>query len=173
MRELRAPSARQAAVATNNRSDATATAAAAAPVVSELRHWPVQLMLVPPHAPFLRGADLVVCADCVPFTVPDFHARYLHDRAVVVGCPKLDDLAYYAEKLEMMLHQAKPRRLTVVRMEVPCCSGLAQAAVQAALADDTDFPIEEHVVSLRGEITCTKVRAGAGTQDQPSLMPCA
>lgn len=131
------------------------------PVASALTHWPVQLMLVPPHAPFLHNADLVVCADCVPFTVPDFHARYLRNRAIVVGCPKLDDLAYYADKLTLMLQQAQPRRLTVVRMEVPCCGGIVQAAVKAALSDDAqNYPIEEHIVSLGGEISTRVVRAG-------------
>ena len=129
------------------------------PPASCLGHWPVQLMLVPPHAPFLQGADLVVCADCVPFAVADFHARYLAGRAVVVGCPKLDDLGHYAEKLAAMVRAARPRRLTVVRMEVPCCRGITQAAVDAALASsDHRCPVEEHVVGIRGEIARTVVR---------------
>jgi NAD-dependent dihydropyrimidine dehydrogenase PreA subunit len=125
---------------------------------SALGHWPVQLMLVPPQAPFLVGADLLVCADCVPFAVPDFHARYLAGRAVVVGCPKLDDLGHYAEKLAAMVRAAGPRRLTVARMEVPCCRGLAQAAIRAAQASDQAFPVEEHVVGVRGGIERAVVR---------------
>jgi Pyruvate/2-oxoacid:ferredoxin oxidoreductase delta subunit len=125
------------------------------PPPSQLGHWPVQLMLVPPHAPFLRGADLLVCADCVPFTVPDFHARYLTGRAVVVGCPKLDDLSHYAEKLRLMFEQARPARVTVVRMQVPCCRGLADIAVTAA--QELGIPVEEHVVGVQGGIT--QVRA--------------
>jgi NAD-dependent dihydropyrimidine dehydrogenase PreA subunit len=134
------------------------------PPESSLGHWPVQLMLVPPQAPFLRGADLVVCADCVPFAVPDFHARYLADRAVVVGCPKLDDLGFYEEKLAQMVREAKPRRLTVLRMEVPCCRGIAQAAIQAALGSGQSFPVEEHVVGVRGGIECNVIRAAPASE---------
>jgi len=115
---------------------------------SQLGHWPVQLMLVPPHAPFLAGADLLVCADCVPFAVPDFHARYLSGRAVVVGCPKLDDLEHYREKLAAMVETAQPRRITVARMEVPCCRGITQATVEAARA--CGLAVEEHIVGIRG-----------------------
>jgi Pyruvate/2-oxoacid:ferredoxin oxidoreductase delta subunit len=125
---------------------------------SMLGHWPVQLMLVPPHAPFLAGADLVVCADCVPFAVPDFHARYLGGRAVVVGCPKLDDLGHYAEKLALMVRQARLRRLTVVRMEVPCCRGLVDITLQASSQPGMEFPVEEHVAGIRGAITRRIVR---------------
>ena len=128
------------------------------PSPSLLGQWPVQLMLVPPQAPFLQGADLLVCADCVPFAVPDFHARYLNGRAVVVGCPKLDDLSHYAEKLVAIVQQAQPRSLTVARMEVPCCRGIAQAAIHAALGCNTQFPVEEHVVGIRGGIERKVVR---------------
>ncbi len=128
------------------------------PPPSQLGQWPVQLNLVPPHAPFLRGADLVVCADCVPFTVPDFHARYLSGKAIVVGCPKLDDLGHYAEKLQAMVAQAQPRRLTVVIMEVPCCRGLAQVAVEAASQQGMSFPVEVHVAGVRGGIEKQVVR---------------
>jgi ferredoxin len=128
------------------------------PPASSLDHWPVQLMLVPPQAPFLRGADLLVCADCVPFAVPDFHARYLSGRAVVVGCPKLDNLSHYAQKLIAIVQQAQPRRLTVARMEVPCCRGIAQAGIQAALESNMPFPVEEHVVGILGGIKRQTVR---------------
>ncbi|HEY3446293.1 MAG TPA: 4Fe-4S binding protein [Myxococcales bacterium] len=142
----------------------TPAAAKAGPVAddqpppSQLGQWPVQLMLVPPHAPFLKGADLVVCADCVPFTVPDFHARYLAGRSVVVGCPKLDDLDHYAEKLRALVAQARPSRLTVVIMEVPCCGGLAQVAVDAASQAGMDFPLEIHVAGVRGGLEKQVIR---------------
>ena len=122
------------------------------PPPPRLGHWPIQLMLVPPHAPFLRGADLVVCADCVPFAVPDFHARYLAGRAVLVGCPKLDDLAHYAEKLEAIVKAAQPRSLTVLRMEVPCCRGIAEISLRAAKLSGQSFPVEEHVIGIAGGI---------------------
>ncbi len=131
------------------------------PPPSLLAQWPVQLMLVPPGAPFLRGADLVICADCVPFAVPDFHARYLQGRAVVVGCPKLDDVGFYEEKLTEMFRQAKPKRVTVLRMEVPCCGGISHAAIQAAAkagAATGNFTIEEHTIGVRGGIERNVIR---------------
>ena len=119
---------------------------------SLLSHWPVQLMLVPPGAPFLQNADLVVCADCVPFTVPDFHARYLNGRAVLVGCPKLDDLNFYFEKLQAIFAQAQPSRITVLRMEVPCCGGIVDAAMQARDRSAPQVPLEVHTIGVRGSI---------------------
>jgi len=125
----------------------------AAPVASRLSHWPVQLMLVPPGAPFLKGADLVVCADCVPFAVPDFHARYLDGRSIVVGCPKLDDLPHYREKLVDLVAEAGPASITVVRMEVPCCGGITRAVTDARDAVAPGMPVEVHTVGVRGAIT--------------------
>jgi hypothetical protein len=113
----------------------------AAPAQSALSHWPVQLRLVPPTAPFLAGAHLLICADCVPFAVPDFHARYLRGRSVLVGCPKLDDLAAYREKLAEIFAIAKPASLTVLRMEVPCCGGLAAAVVESRDAAAPGLPV--------------------------------
>jgi ferredoxin len=116
--------------------------------VSQLRHWPVQLMLVPPQAPFLRHADLLICADCVPFAVPDFHSRYMAGKAVVVGCPKLDDLDHYASKLQAMFAASQPRSITVLRMEVPCCQGIAAAAQQAHSAVAANVPLEVHTIGI-------------------------
>ena len=121
---------------------------------SQLGHWPIQLMLVPPQAPFLKNADLLFCADCVPFTVPDFHFRYMTGRAVIVGCPKLDDLQHYADKLKAMFAEARPRRITVLKMEVPCCHGIAQIAVQARNEVIPDVPIEVHTIGIQGGIEC-------------------
>jgi len=121
--------------------------------VSRLGHWPVQLMLVPPGAPFLKGAHLVVCADCVPFAVPDFHARYLDGKSIVVGCPKLDDLPHYHEKLAAIVAQARPASLTVVRMEVPCCGGIVRAAVDARDAVAPNLLVEVHTVGIEGGIS--------------------
>lgn len=126
---------------------------------SRLGHWPVQLMLVPPHAPFLKDADLLVCADCVPFAVPDFHGRYLAGRTVLVGCPKLDDLEYYGGKLRAILSEARPRRLTVLRMEVPCCGGIAQAVVEARNQAQRGLAIEVHTIGIRGQIVVETIPA--------------
>lgn len=123
------------------------------PDAPRLSHWPVQLMLVPPGAPFLKGAHLVVCADCVPFAVPDFHARYLDGRSIVVGCPKLDDLEHYREKLKAIVAEAGPASLTVVRMEVPCCGGIARAVTDARDAAAPGLPVAVHTVGIRGGIS--------------------
>lgn len=119
---------------------------------SQLRHWPVQLMLVPPTAPFLKGADLLICADCVPFAFPNFHSEYLKDKAVLVGCPKLDNLEYYAAKLKEIFAFAKPSKVTVLRMEVPCCGGIAQAVVNAAQKVNPTLPVEIHTIGIQGEL---------------------
>lgn len=123
-----------------------------APSPSCLGHWPVQLRLVPPQAPFLQGARIVVCADCVPFAYPDLHRAFLKGRAVLVGCPKLDDLTYYREKLADILIAARPAEVTVLKMEVPCCNGLAQAVLQARDATLPDLPINIQTVGIRGEL---------------------
>lgn len=117
---------------------------------SSLSNWPVQLMLVPPGAPFLNQADILICADCVPFSMPDFHSGFLAGRAVLVGCPKLDDLDFYREKLQQLFKQASPRSLTVLRMEVPCCTGLAQAVEDARDAIVPGCPLKINVVEIEG-----------------------
>jgi NAD-dependent dihydropyrimidine dehydrogenase PreA subunit len=127
------------------------------PAESQLGHWPVQLMLVPASAPYLRDADLVICADCVPFAVPDFHQRYLKGRAVLVGCPKLDDVDYYTEKLSDVFQNAKPRKITVLRMEVPCCGGMSHAVMQARQKAGNSIPCEVHIVGIQGGITIQAV----------------
>ncbi len=127
---------------------------------SQLRHWPIQLMLVPPHAPFLKGADILVCADCVPFTVPDFHSRYLTGRALLVGCPKLDDLQYYHEKLKEIIREAAPKKLTVLKMEVPCCTGIAQATIQARDEVAPNIPIEVITLGIQGGSQSEKITIG-------------
>ncbi|MBM3183340.1 MAG: 4Fe-4S ferredoxin [Chloroflexi bacterium] len=118
---------------------------------SMLSHWPVQLRLVPPTAPFLKNADLLLVADCVPFAYADFHRDFLKDHAVLVACPKLDDFDAHLEKLTAVVRQAQPRSLTVIRMEVPCCFGLVHMVKQAVAASGQDIPIEEVVISARGE----------------------
>lgn len=119
---------------------------------SELTQWPVQLMLVPPTAPFLRGADLLICADCVPFAFADFHGKYLAGRAVLVGCPKLDDVEFYAEKLAEVFAEATPKSVTVVRMQVPCCGGIVQAALRAREAAAAKIAINVDTISLEGGV---------------------
>lgn len=140
-------------------SDNTAPATGAQS--SRLGHWPVQLMLVPPGAPFLKNQDILVCADCVPFTVPDFHERYLKGKSVLVGCPKLDDLAFYEEKLTAIFAAAQPRSITVLKMEVPCCNGIADAAVTARNRSASDTKLSVYTIGLQGaELECDEILAG-------------
>jgi hypothetical protein len=122
-----------------------------------LAHWPVQLNLIPAQAPFLKGADLVICADCVPFVVPDFHARYLTGRAVVVGCPKLDDLQAYYQKFREIFSAAGPTRITVLRLEVPCCGGIAQAAIMARKECAPGTPLEVHTLGIRAGVQIQEI----------------
>jgi Pyruvate/2-oxoacid:ferredoxin oxidoreductase delta subunit len=125
---------------------------------SALSHWPVQLHLVPPHAQFLQGADLVLVADCVPFALADFHRRVLRGRPVVIGCPKLDDTQAYLAKLAAILSLARLKSLTVVHMEVPCCLGLVRVAQAAMRVAGVEVPLEEVTISIRGKV----IKAGEG-----------
>jgi NAD-dependent dihydropyrimidine dehydrogenase PreA subunit len=119
---------------------------------SRLGHWPVQLALVPPTAPFLKGADLVLAADCVPFAYAGFHRDFLENNtALLVACPKLDDFQAHQNKLNEILKQSGIRSLTVLHMEVPCCSGLAHMAKQAILASGNVVPFKDVTISIRGE----------------------
>ena len=119
---------------------------------STLEHWPVQLNLVPWKAPFFEGADLLVIADCVPFAYPDLHGSLLPRRSVVVGCPKFDDTRGYAEKLGEILRLNGVKSVTVVHMEVPCCSGLRWVVDQAVESSKRRIPVSHHVVTVGGEI---------------------
>ena len=119
---------------------------------SMLSHWPVQLTLVPPSAPFLQGADLVLAADCVPFAYAGFHQDFLRGHALLVACPKLDDFAAHQRKLTEILHHSPVKSLTVVHMEVPCCSGLAYMAKQAIHLSGKDIPFKEINIGIRGDL---------------------
>jgi len=125
----------------------------AAPVQSELRQWPVQLHLVPPTAPYLKNAELLVCADCVPFAYANFHQEFLKgdNKAIVVGCPKLDDSQAYLEKFVQILTVAHPRSITIVNMEVPCCFGLVRLVERAIELSGEDLPLKTVTISIRGD----------------------
>lgn len=119
---------------------------------SRLGQWPVQLHLVSPDAPYLRGADLLVAADCVPFAYARFHEDFLDGRRVLVGCPKLDDLSAYAAKLADLFRRAAPKSVTVVKMEVPCCNGIALAVRQALTVSGHAAPVEVATVGIAGTV---------------------
>ena len=119
---------------------------------SMLSQWPVQLTLVPPSAPFLQGADLVLAADCVPFAYPGFHQDFLRNHSLLVACPKLDDFKAHQMKLTEILRHSEVKSLTVVHMEVPCCFGIVHMAKQAIHLSGKDIPLKEVTVGVRGDL---------------------
>jgi len=140
-------------LATHDLSDRkSADDAGTGAVSSQLSHWPVQLKLVSPTAPYFADADLLLVADCVPFAMGDFHRQFLRGHSVAVGCPKLDDAGFYAEKLADILRSNTVRSLTVVHMEVPCCSGLTRIAREALAHAGTGMPFEDVTIGLRGDV---------------------
>jgi ferredoxin len=120
---------------------------------SALRHWPVQLHLVAPAAPYFQGADVLLAADCVAYAIGDFHRDHLAGRSLAIACPKLDARQeIYLEKLVAMIDEAKIASLTVMVMEVPCCGGLVQLARLAAARASRRVPVEVVVAGIRGDI---------------------
>jgi len=120
--------------------------------VSMLSQWPVQLKLVPVNASYFEDADLLVVADCVPFAYANFHQDFLKGKAVVVGCPKLDDAQYYKEKLTEIFKTNLIKSVTVPYMEVPCCFGLVMATEEAVRTSGKNIPIKKIKIGIRGEI---------------------
>ena len=117
---------------------------------SELMNWPVQLKLVPPAAPYLKGADILLAADCAAAAVPDFHSRYLRNKPLIIACPKLDENEAQIAKLAEIVKTARPASLNVVRMEVPCCGGLVRVAEEAVARSGLDVPVGTVIVGVDG-----------------------
>ncbi len=124
----------------------------ALPGVSRLTHWPVQIMLLPPKAPYFKDADLLLTADCVPFAYPSFHEDLLKDKVLLVGCPKLDDAEFYREKMTAIVEGNEIRSITVVHMEVPCCFGLPALARDAVTASGKRIPYHDITITVDGTI---------------------
>ncbi len=120
-------------------------------VKPQLEQWPVQLHLVPIKAPYFKNADLLITADCVPFAYPDYHPKLLKGRKVVVGCPKLDDIEFYVEKLTAIIKENDLKSVTVAFMEVPCCSGIVYAAEKAVKAAGVNLTVNKVRISLEGQ----------------------
>ncbi|NOY86564.1 MAG: 4Fe-4S ferredoxin [Deltaproteobacteria bacterium] len=130
-------------------------------VASRLGNWPVQITLTPLKAPFFDQARLIIAADCVPFAYGDFHRRFLEERALLIGCPKLDDTGVYLEKLTEIFRQNDLRSIEVVHMEVPCCSGLVQLVKQALEASGKDIPTTLYRVGVKGDFVEENILGGA------------
>lgn len=119
---------------------------------SELSQWPIQLMLVPASAPYFKGADLLIAADCVPFSYANFHQQFLKDKKLIICCPKLDDVEYYVEKLAEIFRLNDLKSVTVVHMEVPCCYGLIGIIEQALSKSKKDIKIGSIVIGIDGNV---------------------
>ena len=144
---------------TSPASRSTSLAAAAAACVpagtrvSQLTHWPIQMHLLNPTAPHYRGSDLLLAADCVAFSIGDFHKDHLTGKTLAIACPKLDSgMEVYLEKLVALIEQAEIRSLTVMIMQVPCCGGLLRLAQMARQQAKRNLPIDYLVVGMQGEI---------------------
>ena len=122
------------------------------PRASMLRNFPFQLALVPPAAPFLKEADLVLSSDCVPFAYAGFHEDFLAGHTLLIACPKLDDFKAHEDKLTEIIRRNNLKSLTVLRMEVPCCSGLTYMAREAVKASGKNVPLSEVVISVQGNV---------------------
>ena len=121
--------------------------------MSHLRQWPIQLHLVPKNAPYFQGKDVLLVADCVGYSIADFHKNYLKDKSIAIACPKLDsNQEVYLDKLIALIDDTKINTLTVMTMEVPCCSGLLSLAKKAAEKASRKIPIKSIVVGIKGDI---------------------
>ncbi len=121
-------------------------------VASQLRQWPVQLSLIPPGAPFFRNSHLLISADCVGFANPNFHNQLLKGHALAIGCPKLDDLQEYKEKISAIVEMNDLKKITVAIMEVPCCSALYNIVQEAVEESGKDIKLDKVIVSVEGKV---------------------
>ena len=133
------------------RPAAPAAPAAGIPSVSQLAQWPVQIKLMPLRAPYYDGARLLIAADCTAYAYANFHQEFIRGHITVVGCPKLDE-GDYAEKLTQIIAANDIKSVTIVRMEVPCCGGLENAAKRALQASGKFIPWQVVTISTDGRI---------------------
>ena len=118
---------------------------------SALGHWPVQIRLIPAHAPFLKNANILILADCAAVAFAPLHQKLLKDKVVMMGCPKFDDLPDYEERFVDIFSENELKSVTIVTMEVPCCSGMPKAVKNALKRSGKTPPLKEVVLSLKGE----------------------
>ena len=127
---------------------------------SELRQWPIQLHLVSPYAPYFKGSDLLVAADCTAFALGSFHQDLLKGKKLIIACPKLDETEGYAEKLAEIIRQNNLRSLTVAIMTVPCCSGLYRIVERAVGLSGEKINLEKVIIGIDGKIVPGKIPEG-------------
>lgn len=120
---------------------------------AELRNWPVQLQLLNPNAPYLKNADLLIAADCAPFAYANFHQRFLKDKVLIILCPKLDKtIDQYIDKLAEIFEKQDIKSISIVHMEVPCCSGIEVIVKRALEKAQKNIIIKDYTISIKGEI---------------------
>ena len=118
---------------------------------SLLSHWPIQIRLIPPQAPFLKNSDVLVAADCTAVSTPDFQQRYLAGKVVMMGCPKFDDAQSYIDRFAEIIDTANLRSITILIMEVPCCSAMGVIVKKALEKAATTVPVEQITISRTGQ----------------------
>lgn len=118
--------------------------------VSGPGHWPLKIRLVPPTAEYLKGADVLVAADCAAAASPIFHSEFAQGKVLLIGCPKFDDTEAYVQKLAEIIQSSGIRSIGVLRMEVPCCKGLSGALFEAVKRSGTDIPVQERIMTCAG-----------------------
>jgi len=119
---------------------------------SELRQWPIQLNLINSQASYLKNADLLIAADCTAYAYASFHEKFMKGRITLIGCPKLDDIDYYVQKITEILQYNEPKSILIARMDVPCCSGIVRAVKEAILRSGVVVPFGVVTINARGEI---------------------
>lgn len=134
------------------KAEATETSVAKGSGKSQLNHWPIQIKLVPASAPYLKDANLLIAADCVPFAYAGFHQEMLKGKVLLVGCPKLDDPNFYIEKLGQIFKENDIKQITTAYMEVPCCFGLNHLITKALEAAGKDIPVDEVTITIEGDM---------------------
>ncbi len=120
--------------------------------VSLLGHWPIQIRLIPAHAPFLKNADLLITADCAAAACPDYHQRFVKGKVVMLGCPKFDDATDYVKRFREILEKNSIRSISIVIMEVPCCSAMIGIIKKAIEDSGTHFQVRKTVIGLKGAV---------------------
>lgn len=143
----------EAASSADNQNNASnsANSHASAPLQSQLSQWPVQIKLAPTQAPYFDNANLLIAADCTAYAYANFHQEFIRNRITLIGCPKLDSVDY-ADKLTEIIANNNIKSVTIVRMEVPCCGGLENAAKRALQASGKFIPWQVVTISIDGNI---------------------
>jgi len=121
---------------------------------SQLSSWPIQMRLVPTTAPYLKGARLLIAADCTGFACPSIQEEFLKGRIALIGCPKLDDRKQFVDKLSEIIRANEIKDITTLHMEVPCCSNLRTLVSEAVRLSGKSLPVKHFVAAIRGGVSC-------------------